>query len=264
MQRTGRSEASATGPASSPQLPLRAQPGNTGDQTRSSLPGHSCGTLPRVATSAQAQPAVVCLLSSDPILTSEFQNICYVRGLQLHQLRRKFGPHASELPESIVYAIDSQFDPADPTSVVADVLSARPGARILVVAPEFDRSAIFPMLSMGVRGLLRRREVHDQLGAAIEAIGGGGFWIPRALLSAFIDSVIASVRRTRFALGRADLDELDENVLDALLEHRSDIEIAKDLNLTVEHAHQRIAELLRKFGVRRRADLLLLGYAQGG
>jgi DNA-binding NarL/FixJ family response regulator len=105
---------------------------------------------------------------------------------------------------------------------------------------------------------LLRSGASSQLGSAVEAIAGGGFWVPRTLLSGFIDSVIGAVRRTKLALGRAELDESEAKLMDALLENTDDVVIARELEVSLEDLKEQIARLLQKFGVRRRADLMLL------
>lgn len=163
-----------------------------------------------------------------------------------------------DLPTADIYAVDSGIRASDPAGAVADVISARPTTRVLVLVEEFNSDSAYPLLSMGVRGLLLRSGASSQLGSAVEAIAGGGFWVPRTLLSGFIDSVIGAVRRTKLALGRAELDESEAKLMDALLENTDDVVIARELEVSLEDLKEQIARLLQKFGVRRRADLMLL------
>jgi DNA-binding NarL/FixJ family response regulator len=115
---------------------------------------------------------------------------------------------------------------------------------------------------MGVRGLLRRSEMKMQLASAIEAVAAGGFWVPRVLLARFVDSVIVSVRRTKFALSKADLDDFEARLLDAIMEEASYLEISSKFEIPEEEVPDRVSLLLKKFGVRRRADLFLLAQAK--
>ena len=168
---------------------------------------------------------------------------------------------ALDLPAATIYAVDSGVRASDPAGAVADVISARPASRVLVLVEEFSSDSAYPLLSMGVRGLLLRSGAAAQLSSAVEAIAGGGFWVPRTLLSGFIDSVIGSVRRTKLALGRAELDESESKLMDALLENTDDAVIARELEVPPEELKEQISRLLQKFGVRRRADLMLLRLA---
>src|SRR5512132_2705439 len=103
-----------------------------------------------------------------------------MRGFQL-KLARSMSLETSDvldLPTANIYAVDSAIRPADPAGVVADVISARPTSRVLVLVEEFANESAYPLLSMGVRGLLVRSNAVPQLSIAIEAINGGGFWVP--------------------------------------------------------------------------------------
>jgi two-component system response regulator NreC len=213
-----------------------------------------------VSTPSQVPIPTVCLLTDDHRLVSEFQQIAYMRGFQLRLAKSPSLEAADvlDLPTADIYAVDSGIRASDPAGAVADVISARPTTRVLVLVEEFNSDSAYPLLSMGVRGLLLRSGASSQLGSAVEAIAGGGFWVPRTLLSGFIDSVIGAVRRTKLALGRAELDESEAKLMDALLENTDDVVIARELEVSLEDLKEQIARLLQKFGVRRRADLMLL------
>ena len=216
-----------------------------------------------VSTPTPVSISTVCLLTDDPRLVSEFQQVAYMRGFQLKLAKSPSleGVDALDLPSANIYAVDSGVRASDPAGAVADVISAKPTSRVLVLVEEFDSETAYPLLSMGVRGLLVRSDSVSQLSNALEAIATGGFWVPRTLLSGFIDSVIGSVRRTKLALGRAELDESESRLMDALLNQADDDELARELDLSLEDLKEQIGRLLRKFGVRRRADLMLLGLA---
>jgi DNA-binding NarL/FixJ family response regulator len=87
----------------------------------------------------------------------------------------------------------------------------------------------------------------------------GGFWVPRAVLAGFVESVLsgAASRRIR-AEGYSDLSRREQEVLDALLENQANKEIANHLNISERTVKFHVSNLLSKFGVRRRADLILL------
>jgi len=216
-----------------------------------------------VSTPSPVSISTVCLLTDDPRLVSEFQQVAYMRGFQLKLAKSPSleGVDVLDLPSANIYAVDSGVRASDPAGAVADVISAKPTSRVLVLVEEFNSETAFPLLSMGVRGLLVRSEAISQLSNAIEAIMAGGFWVPRTLLSGFIESVIGSVRRTKLALGRAELDESESRLMDALLDQADDVVLARELDLSLEELKEQIALLLRKFGVRRRADLMLLRLA---
>lgn len=205
----------------------------------------------------------MCLVSSDPLLIADFQGLLYLGGFQFRTTvlnGKSLDAPALELPAASVYAIEARSETAETDSLVTDVLSRYPGARLLVVAPDFSEESAFPLLAKGVRGLVRRSDIREQLASALTAISVGGFWVPRTLLARFVDSVIGTVRRTHFALGQVELSDAERLLLDGVLENLPEWEIAKKLRVPESEIAFRIQLLARKFGVRRRDDLVLLAY----
>lgn len=212
-----------------------------------------------MATVASSAQRSIVLYSVDPLLISVFQDAAYLRGWQLRTERsvdlEKVG---NEGAAADVYVLDTG-DTAFPAQIPsAHLLGAGGHARVIVVAADFSETSAFPLLSMGVRGLLRRAELNGQLSGAVEAVAVGGFWVPRTLLAKFVDSVIGSVRRTKFALSRAELDDFESRLLDAVMDEASYGEISSRFEIPEEEVPSRVSNLLQKFGVRRRADLYLL------
>jgi DNA-binding NarL/FixJ family response regulator len=130
----------------------------------------------------------------------------------------------------------------------------------VVVAQKFTEANAFPLLRLGVKGLLTYVEAKRQLPAAIRTIAEGGFWVPRRLLSRFVDSVLNIIRGRGVPKGPTDLSPREREVLDALLENLANKEIGSRLHISERTAKFHVSHLLAKFGVRRRADLILLHY----
>jgi len=61
---------------------------------------------------------------------------------------------------------------------------------------------------------------------------------------------------------QAQLSRREREVLDCLLENVSNKEIANKLNISERTVKFHVSKLLSKYGVRRRADLILLCYQQ--
>ncbi len=216
-----------------------------------------------MATPGKNAPRTLCLLSQDPLLVSSFQEMAYLRGFQFRLANSMTAQDGAvpELPVANLYVIDTQVLGVDLAGSVAEIVSKNPACKVLVVGEEFRPQLSYPLLSMGVRGLLLRSRIKMELANAVEAVAAGGFWVPRTLLSGFVDSVIGSVRRTKFALGMAELDDTESKLLDAVLKNVPDEEIARTVELNGDEIPQRVSGLLKKFGVRRRADLILLSFS---
>ena len=114
---------------------------------------------------------------------------------------------------------------------------------------------------MGAKGLLTYKEAREQLPRALPLVANGGFWVPRAVLSGFVDSVLGGSHSRRLkADTSADLSRREQEVLNSLLENLANKEIGSKLNISERTVKFHVSNLLSKFGVRRRADLILLCY----
>ena len=101
----------------------------------------------------------------------------------------------------------------------------------------------------------------EQLSRAVAAVAAGGFWVPRAWLTRFVDAMlsVSAVRRNASAaVSRARLSRREQQVFDALLENLSNKEIASRLNVSERTIKFHVSNVLAKFAVRRRADLIVL------
>ncbi len=224
-----------------------------------------------------APSPAICLLSSDPITISECQGALYLANFSL-RVKRTGAAESGELPFSDIYAIDL---PSSPTllasrsskreggvvlltefaqETIVRILSRNHHARILTIGDNFDETTAFPLLTMGIKGLVLRSEIHADLARALTAIHQNGFWVPRQLLSRFVGNVLTSTRRMLFALGSAELTDAQTKVLTCLLTTESDAEIAQTLGISEAELKSQLVLLMKKFNVRRRWDLVLLAH----
>jgi len=181
----------------------------------------------------------------------------------LRQLESTLGPDLRRLPvpRALVYVVDAHAAPAATGGLIANLLERVPASRLLVVAEKFNKEESHNLLRLGAKGLLTYAEARDQLPRALPLVAGGGFWVPRALLSEFIDSVLSTSRGRRLKAETAsELSRREQEVLEALLENLANKEIASKFNISERTVKFHVSNLLSKFGVRRRADLILLCY----
>lgn len=209
-----------------------------------------------------APSPTVCLLSSNPLTIAECQGLLYLANYSLRVKRSEAAANDSEdtLPMADIYAVEVGSSPEATQDVVVRILSREPNARVLMIADGFDETTAFPLLTMGVKGMVRRGELKADLTRALSAVHQSGFWVPRHLLSKFVANVLSSTRRMLFALGSADLSESQSNLLNTLLETDSDVEVARRLKLSDSELKLQIGDLMRRFNVRRRWDLVLLAH----
>lgn len=168
-----------------------------------------------------------------------------------------------QLPRAAVYLVDAPAAWPAATAAVTSIQERVPAAPILVVAKKFTEAAAFPLLRLGVKGILRYSEVPAKLPLALRTIATGGYWVPRTLLSRFVDWVLSRARGRGRTAGPGALSRREREVLEALLENLSNKEIATRLNISERTVKFHVSNVLAKFGVQRRADLIVLSF-QGG
>jgi len=108
-------------------------------------------------------------------------------------------------------------------------------------------------------GLLTYVEAREQLIRALPLVANGGFWVPRQLLSGFVDSILTSQAppEDRF---RHESQPPRAGSSRFAPRESFDKEIASKLNIAERTVKFHVSNLLNKFGVRRRADLILLTF----
>ncbi len=211
---------------------------------------------------------MVCLLSAHPLVLGELKATLAKSSAQTRAVEIPPGwcgqEGAVSLPSADVYVLDGQSDRASAESLLGAVLRTNPQAAVVVMASEFSEAAAFPLLRLGARGLIRFSDVADQLPRAVEATAAGNYWVPRTLLSHFVDSLVgrSAVAAGERAMPQAGLSAREQQVLDGLLENLSNKEIGSRLNITERTVKFHVSHILAKFKVQRRADLILRFYQQ--
>jgi two-component system response regulator DevR len=129
---------------------------------------------------------------------------------------------------------------------------------LLVLLPQLEDSIATSLLRLGVKGLLTYQQMPRELTRAARQVGAGMYWVPRQLLTRFVESVLPEVRGHKPLDCEADISRREREVLDLLLANLSNQEIAGKLFISERTAKFHVSNLLSKFGVQRRADLILL------
>jgi len=213
------------------------------------------------------QPVTVCLCWAHPLTLTDFRKRLSEGGIRVFERRLRPGMAVDgnplRTPRASVYVVEVQPDALTET-LVARILACRPSARVLAVAERFDERSAFSLLRLGVKGLLSFDEAPEFLGRAVQEVLGDGIWVARGLLARFIDSTIRSLspRSPRlFARGEA-LSRRENEVCGLLMENLSNREIASRLQVSERTAKFHVSNLLAKYGLKRRADLVVLSYSQ--
>ena len=207
----------------------------------------------------------VCLVSSHPYFLTQFQDLLGKTGHHIEAKRLEatvpVAEQALHLPRATLYVLDS-YSPRQLTSVlVSNLLERFPKANLIVLAESFSETTAFPLLQLGVKGILQYAEAAAQLPRAMQSVANGGYWVPRTLLSRFVETILTGDRGRHLAVRRiADVSKREQEILDALLENLSNKEIATKLNISERTVKFHVSNLLSKYGVQRRADLIVLSF----
>ncbi len=207
----------------------------------------------------------VCLLSPHPLVLSEFERLLGKASqfkVIAKQLESTLAPDLRNLepPKAQVYVIDAHAARQATGALLTNILERYPDARLIVVGDSVNEANAYSLLRLGVKGILTYAEARDQLSRALPLVSNGGFWVPRSVLSGFVDSILTSQGRRLKTDTVTNLSRREQEVLDSLLENLSNKEIASKLNIAERTVKFHVSNLLSKFGVRRRADLILLTF----
>lgn len=211
-------------------------------------------------TSDKKTKVAVCLVSTHPLFLSQFQEKLESLGVRLQAARLASVEKNEPLPRASVYVVDSFTHQRLTEDLVAGILSQDPAATIIVMAESFSEETAFPLLQLGVKGILRYSEAEAQLVRALQAVSAGGYWVPRAVLGRLLERIVSEDHSHRALRFHASISRREREILDSLLENLSNKEIASKLNISERTVKFHVSNLLAKYGVRRRADLILLSF----
>jgi DNA-binding NarL/FixJ family response regulator len=216
-----------------------------------------------MAKSAAKSSLKVCLLSPHPMVLDEFRRLLESSGFHIvsKQLDSMLAPDLRnlEVPRSSVYVVDAHAARQATGALLGNILDRFPTARLLVVGDKLKEADSYTLLRQGVKGILNYEEAREQLPRALPLVAAGGFWVPRTVLSRFVDSILSTTQGRRLrGDSPAELSRREQEVLNGLLENLANKEVADRLHISERTVKFHVSNLLAKFGVRRRADLILL------
>ena len=200
------------------------------------------------------------------MVLSQLQRILNAAPLYVDDQRLSLvGADSVQLPKASVYVLDAASCPDGPVTRVTELLQQEPGANVLVLGEKFDEGVAFELLNLGVKGLVTHESMAQQLPRALETISAGGLWVWRKMLSRFVDSLVGASRTQQDTVHAPDvrMSQRERQIASALLKNLTNKEIANELNISERTVKFHVSNLLSKFKVQRRSDLLVLWYGHG-
>ena len=170
-----------------------------------------------------------------------------------------------QVPRASVYVIDAYAQRQATAALLGNIHDHNSGAGLLVVGDNLKEADSYTLLRLGIKGILNYTEARERLPNARRRVASGGFWVPREVLSRFVDSILSTTQGRRLrGYSPAELSRREQEVLAGLLENLANKEVADRLHISERTVKFHVSNLLAKFGVRRRADLILLCYQRRG
>jgi DNA-binding NarL/FixJ family response regulator len=208
--------------------------------------------------------STVCLVSFHPLFLKDFRSklpTSFLPQVSKLESNQPVVEQANRLPKADVYAIDISPQTQLMYVLISTLIERHSQSRILVLAEDFSGPSAFPLLEAGVKGVLQYADADTQFSRAVQSIAAGGYWIPRDLLSRFIEQILAKERSRRRALkGATRTTHREQEILDGLLMNLSNKEIASKFDISERTVKFHVSNLLAKYRVQRRADLILLSF----
>lgn len=167
------------------------------------------------------------------------------------------------VPAASVYVLETHTVRVTTEAAITMLQVNRHRMRLVAVAERLDEPSAFHLLRCGVKGLLDFEDTIDQLPTAVEEVARGGFWVPRSILSRFVKETLKSARHRPLVPAVGRLSARQREICDLLLENLPNREIAERLVMSERTVKFHVSNLLSKFGVKRRADLIVLAHEDG-
>jgi DNA-binding NarL/FixJ family response regulator len=209
-----------------------------------------------VSSLRNIEPVQIGLFSDEPIrlegLTTIFDQASTPGGAQLvplvGTLEQLLARHTFEY-----LVLDLQCSSIT-LETLATVRRARPSLKLIVIGPEGDDEIVMQAIMAGARAWLGSMASTEAVRMAIEVVTGGSIWAPRRLLSKLIDRLL-KVPDPGNSRRRPHLTDREKQVLDQILEARSNREIAFELGIEERTVKAHVGRLMRKTGADNRIEL---------
>ena len=200
------------------------------------------------------------LFCQHPVAQERFQRLLGRAGFDVavHSKPRLPRSAIGRNGHSVSLAVVDCGDPASSLEFLSVLRREHPRLPVLVLLPKVHPAQAFALLRLGVKGLLSYGQAQRELPRATAEVAGGGHWIPREILTGFIESILPELHGSESLSHDIEISRREREVLDLLLENLSNKEIAAKLFVSERTVKFHVSNLLSKFGVQRRAELIVL------
>ncbi len=132
---------------------------------------------------------------------------------------------------------------------------ARPGIRQIVIGPHGNEELIHEVIIGGARAYLEPTADPELVRKAIEEVAGGSIYASRRVLSRLVDRLLRASSEISPTASNPRLTGRERQVLDLILQARSNREIARHLGIEERTVKSHVSRLMRKTGSENRIEL---------
>lgn len=206
------------------------------------------------------QKPAVCVLSNHPVVLQQLDKAIDKGDFRVFCERLKpfsFRGGNLGLPPALLCVLDALGPKPATAAIVQQILQAYPDAGILLVSERDREEDCFDLLLLRARGLMSYEEASEHLTDALKCIAKGGFWLSPLRLSRFVDSFLGRYFSCKPKAAVSTLSRRENEVLERLFQDLSNKEIANELNISERTVKFHVSNLLQKFHVNGRRQLIL-------
>lgn len=161
-----------------------------------------------------------------------------------------------------VVLMDIGMPGLDGLAATAAITAACPEARVLILTQHENREYVLPALKAGAAGYVLKRAPDDSLVRAIREVFAGGTYLDPRISGVLVEDVRRHDKGDVPDLYDA-LTERERQVLILLARGGTYSEAAEALFISVKTVEFHRANLMRKLGISKRADLTLFAVQRG-
>lgn len=144
-------------------------------------------------------------------------------------------------------------------SYIAEIERRNLQARILLYSDGLKDEELLYWLSRGAHGYIQGEQLTNMLITAIKHIASGGLWMPHKIVAQFVERVVSEFSHvSKLFRVPSVLSPREQEVWALISQGRSNKEIARRLDITERTVKFHVTQLLNKFQVTNRRELMLL------
>lgn len=202
------------------------------------------------------EPIHIGLVSDEPI---RLEGLASVFEQPSHQQKPPLLPIPGSIDEllarpTIEYLVVDLHSSSGGLEILEDIRRTRPSLKLIVIGPEGNDELVLDSIVAGARAYLELTAGPETVRSAIEVVTSGSIWAPRRLLSKLIDRLL-KVPDSSPVNNNPHLTDRERQVLDLILQARSNREIARHLGIEERTVKAHVGRLMRKAGADNRIEL---------